>query len=102
METGVEGLFLDATHKAGDPRGPAWAEGDIVLNECYDNFRSLRVQNADYWDGAGNAWQGKIEASLDGGSTWSYMLCITGDDAHVKMLPASRATELCARVRAMV
>ena len=88
METGVEGLFLDATHKAGDPRGPAWAEGDIVLNECYDNFRSLRVQNGDYYDGTGDGWKGNIEASLDGGSTWSYMVCITGDDARVEMLPA--------------
>ena len=74
----------------------------IFIQENEEEVIYYMDKNGDYWDGAGNAWQGKIEASLDGGSTWSYMLCITGDDAHVKMLPASRATELCARVRAMV
>jgi hypothetical protein len=44
------------------------------LNACYTGFRTLYVNGADPNDG----WIGSLEVSLDGGTSWTYLVCAAG------------------------
>ena len=58
-----------------------FSKGETVLEECYTGLIGVQVQNADI-----DGWVGSIEASVDGGITYSPMVC------EDKCTPAGGAT----------
>ena len=62
---------------SGSTNAGSWDRNEMVVDTCFVGFRSLRIQNG-YTDG----WRGSVKSSIDGGSTYQSMKCITGTNGQ--------------------
>ena len=65
-------IFVDEANGAEEVTvdGIDYAQGEVVLNECYDGVAGVMVQNKNH-----DAWAGMIESSIDNGASYFPMKC---------------------------